>query len=168
MIAVISGAERSISLQPFSSKSLTWLPDNVFSLYSLRVSLTGRIILSNSISYFYQNKRNGLGVDLNSFSFSVAVQIDRLILRKQLRSWVQLPPVHFFLLYNYGIVLSLFLVIVGQESSRIRFRMTSRPRVSEINIDYHTLPASLFFLKEYTMLLMLEVVFLVQDFFPLC
>jgi hypothetical protein len=46
--------------------------------------------------------------------------------------------------------------------------MTSRPRVSEINIDYHTLPASLFFLKEYAMLLMLEVVFLVQDFFPLC
>jgi hypothetical protein len=86
-----------------------------------------------------------------------------------LRSWVQIP--HNSLL-SIRLVTALnwvqFLVVVGQESSRIRFRMTSRSSVSEINIDYHTLPASLFFLKEYAMLLMLEVVFLVQDFFPLC
>ena len=33
-----------------------------------------------------------------------------------LRSWVQIPPVHFFLLYNYGINLSSFSVVVGQKA----------------------------------------------------
>src|SRR5215212_5673078 len=58
----------------------------------------------------YMKKKNGGAGGFEQFFTFQIFPLDRLCLRKQLRSWVQIPPgPSFIILVNYGIKISTFL-----------------------------------------------------------